>query len=445
VIIRRIALGATAAALAAAVALLGGLFSDPASSVAPRTPPPDVAAGQLLAGFSPDDTALYVRDLEQRVAGAADDSESLLLLGLAYQQRARETGDPSFYPRSEEALQRARTLLERRDPRGRKFLVVTGLGALAASRHRFHEARDLAREAVRLSPASAAPYGVLADALVELGRYRAGFRAIERMVGLKPSLASYARVSYSRELLGRPKSAIEAMSYAVEAGAANAEHAAWTSVELGNLFFSTGRLGPAERAYRQALARLPGYVHAEAGLARVAAAGARYRQAIRLYRRAVAELPLPEHAIALADTLRAAGRVAEARRAYSVVDGIGQLYRANGARTELETALFDFDQGRRVGDALARARTAYRLAPSIHAADVLAWGLYRNERCTEARTYSREALRLGTLDALKLFHRGMIERCLGNREAARRFLGRALAVNPYFSLQWVPVAERALS
>ena len=54
------------------------------------------------------------------------------------------------------------------------------------------------------------------------------------------------------------------------------------------------------------------------------------------------------------------------------------------------------------------------------------------------------ALRLGTLEAPMLFHRGMIERCLGNGGAARAFLWRALAVNPYFSLRHVPVAEAAL-
>jgi tetratricopeptide (TPR) repeat protein len=144
------------------------------------------------------------------------------------------------------------------------------------------------------------------------------------------------------------------------------------------------------------------------------------------------------------DTLRAAGRQEPARRANALVDGMARLFEANGARTDLETALFDLDQGRRLDDALARAQAAYRLAPSIHAADVVAWGLYRNGRCAEARTYSIEALRLGTLDALKLFHRGMIERCLGNREAARRFLDRALDANPHFSLRWAPVAREAL-
>ncbi|HEY3051512.1 MAG TPA: hypothetical protein VGJ40_07280, partial [Gaiellaceae bacterium] len=76
--------------------------------------------------------------------------------------------------------------------------------------------------------------------------------------------------------------------------------------------------------------------------------------------------------------------------------------------------------------------------------DVLAWALARTGRCEEARAYSKRALRLGTLDALKLFHRGMIERCLGHRAAGEPFLRRALALNPHFSILWAPAARRAL-
>ena len=75
---------------------------------------------------------------------------------------------------------------------------------------------------------------------------------------------------------------------------------------------------------------------------------------------------------------------------------------------------------------------------------MLAWALARNGRCGEAAAYSRRALRLGTQDALKLFHRGMIERCLGNRTAGAAFLRRALTLNPHFSVLWAPVARRAL-
>ncbi len=94
---------------------------------------------------------------------------------------------------------------------------------------------------------------------------------------------------------------------------------------------------------------------------------------------------------------------------------------------------------------LALARSAHRERPSIDGDDVVAWALERNGQCGEAQRYSRRALRLGTLDALKMFHRGMIERCLGNRAEAAHWFARALRLNPQFSLLWAPVARRYAS
>ena len=424
--------------VAAAAALFGGVLGgSPAGGTVAHSQ--SAAAERLVSGFAPPgDTAAYVAELEQRVAGGARDPQGLLLLGLAYQQRARETGDPSFYPRSEEALRRALAFVPA------NYLTITGLAALAASRHRFEEARALAEQAVRLNPRSAEAYGVLGDALVELGRYREAFARFDRMVSLKPTLASYSRVSYARELLGRPRAAIAAMKLAVEAGAGTGEPAAWALVQLGNLYFDSGRLLDAQRSYRAALARFPGYVHAQAAVARVAAARGHYGRAAVLYRSAVAKLPLPQYEGALGDVLQLAGRPADGDRAYGVVEATEELLRANGVRTELETALFDLDHGRDPVDALARARDAYRERRSIEGDDVLAWALYKNGRCREALTHSERALRLGTRDALKVFHRGMIELCLGRVAVGRASLARALALNPHFSLLYVPVARKAL-
>jgi tetratricopeptide (TPR) repeat protein len=123
---------------------------------------------------------------------------------------------------------------------------------------------------------------------------------------------------------------------------------------------------------------------------------------------------------------------------------IERLFEANGVRTELETARFDLDHDRNVAAALRRAVEAYRDRKSIEAEDTLAWGYYKNGRCEEALVHSKRALRLGTKDALKLFDRGMIERCLGRQQAGNAFIRRALAVNPHFSLLYAPVAREAL-
>ena len=131
-------------------------------------------------------------------AGESDDVQSLALLGLAYQQRARETGDPAYYIKSEGVLQEA-LALEPDD-----LLATSGLGSLALARHDFAGALRLGERARSLSPDTARNYGVIGDALTELGRYKDAFAAFDEMVALKPGIASYARVSYARELRGDP-------------------------------------------------------------------------------------------------------------------------------------------------------------------------------------------------------------------------------------------------
>src|SRR5207247_1348518 len=212
--------------------------------------------------------------LQTAVRTAPQDVKSLDLLGLAYQQRARETGDPAYYTKSDGVLRRA--LRFQPDD----LLATSGLGSLALSRHRFRDALALGRRARAISPTTARNYGVIGDALVELGRYREAFEAFDRMGTLRPSLASYARVAHARELLGDVQGAIEAMKLALDAAAGEPEASAWSSVQLGKIYWSTGRLEAASTLYRAALARFPGYVYAFDALAQVEAARGHLPKAI---------------------------------------------------------------------------------------------------------------------------------------------------------------------
>jgi tetratricopeptide (TPR) repeat protein len=434
----RLLIGVGAALAASGALLFGGSSRQALRPVAAHAASDQSSLGQLLAGFSTGDTATFVRRLERRVRLDPRDGQTLTLLGLAYQQRARETGDPAYYGLSGKALARAART------GGPQALLVQADASLANTRHRFREGLVLARRAVKLDRYNASAYGALGDALLNLGRYQTAFAAYDRMAVLAPGIAGFARVANARELRGHPEGAIDALQLALEADSTVPEQVAWTQVQLGNARFNMGRLGLAAQAYRLALRQLPGYVHAQAGLARVEAARGRYAAATRMLEHVTGVLPLPAYVILLGDVRHAAGDQAGARHEYRLVHAIERLFEANGVRTELQTALFDLDHGHDVPAALARARAAYASAPGIYAEDALAWGLYRSGRCAEARERSVHALHLGTRDALLTFHRGMIERCLGNHAAASSLLSRALAINPNFSLLWAPVARRAL-
>ena len=427
------------AALAATAALLGGVLRE-GPAQAPAALVSSQAAEDFKAGFALNaSTASLVIQLQSTLRATPKDQHSWALLGLAYQQRARETGDPSYYTKSGGALKRALAL----DPKD--YLVHSGLGSLALSRHRFGEALALGEKAHRLAPTIARNYGVIGDALVELGRYPEAFRAFNTMNRLRPSLSSYARVSYGRELIGHTAAAVGAMKLAVDAATDTAEPTAWTRVQLGKLYFNHGRYAAAEREFLIANRAFPNYAYGLDALAQVEAALGRYGRAIALERQAVDLIPLPQYVAALGDLYKVTGRPRLAQREYALIGAIERLLNANGVRTDLEIALFDVDHGIDLAHALDRARVGERQRPSIDGDDVLGWALARTGHCGEALHYSRLALRLGTQDALKFFHRGMIERCLGNQADARAWFRRALDLNPRFSVLWAPVAQRLAS
>ena len=431
----RLALAGTVAALAATVSLAGGALRDTAEPAAAPTPA-GPAVRQLETGFAAGDTTSLVRSLQAQLRSDPHKAQSLTLLGLAYQQRARETGNPIFYFRSERALRRSLEL------QARSGETLSALGSLALARHDFAGALTLGRRAQRLAPFTARHYGVVGDALVELGRYAEAFRAFDRMAALKPSLAVYARISYARELLGRTRGAEQAMLLALDATAGQPEPTAWTRTQLGKLYFSTGRVRAAAVQYRAALRALPGYPYALEALAQAEAARGRGARAIALAESAAKAVPLPQFVATLGDLHAAAGRNEKAGEQYRLIGAIERLLRANGVRTDLETALFNVDHGFKLAESLAIARRAHAERPSIEADGVLAWALARNGNCGEALRYSKRALRLGTRDAPKFFQRGMIERCLGRPGAAEAWFRRALTTNPHFSLIWASVARR---
>jgi tetratricopeptide (TPR) repeat protein len=351
-------------------------------------------------------------------------------------QRARETGDPSHYAQAEQAFNRAL----QDDPNDLNAIV--GSGSLALSRHQFAHALQLGERAQALNPNAAPVYGVIGDAEIELGRYDEAVATVQRMVDLRPDLASYSRVSYLRELYGDLDGAIEAMAAAVSAGAGTAENTEYVRVQLGNLYFGTGDLDAAERTYQLSLAHLPDYHFALAGLARVQAARGDLNGAVDLYARAAARLPLPELVIGLGESLEAAGRPDEAADQYALVGAMQQLFAANGVRNDLELAAFFADHGD-ADEAVTLALAGYAERPTVFAADTVAWALHRAGRSAEALPYVKEALRLGTQNSRLLYHAGVIEAAAGQIDLARQHLEQALALNPAFSPLDAPRAAAA--
>ena len=379
-----------------------------------------------------------IRDLQEQLRANPNDWQSYSQLGLAYLQKARETGDPSYYQKTEEALDKALAM------QPSDYASISAKGALALARHDFAAALEWGERAKEINPDRVYAYGVIADAQIELGRYEEAVETLQTMVNLRPDMSSYSRISYIRELYGDMEGAQEMMQLAVDSGTPNAESTAWVRTQLANLYFNTGKLEQAELEYQRTLQDRPDYVYALAGLGRVRAAQGDMEAALELLNQTIAIMPLPEFVITLGDLYQASRLQEQADQQYELVAAIETLYRSNGVDMDMEIALFNADHDRNLEETLLLARKAYATRPSIHAADALAWALYKTGNYEEAQSYSVEALQLGTRDSLKLFHAGMIALELGNKDQAREYLEQALAINPHFSILYAEEAREVL-
>jgi tetratricopeptide (TPR) repeat protein len=426
-----------AAALAVTLLLVGAVVRD-GTPRDPATRSEGAAGAVLVADPAGVSLAGSVEALQERLRRVPGDWRGFASLGLAAVARARTSGDPSWYRTAEAALAESLRLHGRDNAE-----AELGLGILALARHDFAAALTHGRRAARIDPYDADAYGVIGDALVELGRYEEAFAAFQTMVDTRPDLASYARVSYARELIGDVEGAERAMRLAFEA-AGTAADAAWAAHQLGELALGSGDVGTAAGWYRRGHALDPAYVPNLAGLGKVAWARGSVDLAIRRYREVVERMPAPEHVVALAELYMVTGRTELAAEQENVVRAMHELAAANGVNVDLELALFDADHGHPRA-ALAAARAEWARRRSVHVADALAWALYANGRYERAARLADRALELGTPNALFRFHAGMIRLALGQEARARELLREALRTNPSFSILHRATAQRTLA
>jgi tetratricopeptide (TPR) repeat protein len=347
-------------------------------------------------------------------------------LAMALAARARETSDPEFYGRALETLEQA----ERTTPGD--YQVGRARVWVLLGQHRFEEARDGARALNRRAPDDLLVYGLLGDALLELGEYQEAEEALQWMMNLRPgNVPALTRAAYLRELIGDVTGALEFMGDAFErASPEEVEDRAWIATQIAHLYLSSGRVAEAETAAQTALSLFPEYHYALAQLAGVRVAQGRHDEAVTLLRQRYAQAPHPENLYDVGRALARGGRAAEARRAFAEFEAAARAEMTGADNCNRELSAYYVNEARRPAEGLRVAELELARRRDVFTLGAHAWALHAVGRTAEARKQMEAALSVGIKDARLLYQAGVIAARAGDRTAAERYLDESLSANP---------------
>lgn len=363
-----------------------------------------------------------ISTLEMRLRKKPSDTQSSIQLAELYLQEAQRSLQEAYY------LPKAQKVLDGILARDSEDVSALTLQAsLYNTLHQFEQARDITRQLIARGKKTGYIYGILVDALVELGAYEEAVAACDEMIAIRPGISSYSRAAYLRELHGDTEGAVEAMKLAAEAGVTGEEDRSWALYQLGQLYLGSNDLESAALIFDGILDETPYYAYALGGLAQIALQRDELGEAKRGFEAAYAFVPADEFLEGLVEVHLALG---EPEEVFALEKRLEQSYRdadAMGENVRMEYADFLADIEKDLDHALQLARLEQERRPNhMHALETYAWALHKNGRSAEAIPYIERTMRLGTGDAMVHFRAAHIYQAAGDREMADLYFESAL-------------------
>jgi len=423
-----------------------GRHAAPSTSTAPSAPALPTADAALAAIPAPPAKTASDRRIARWVGMLRrnpSDDKLWVQLGDTLMQKPRETADPRYYGYAEQVYRQALTV----NPNSAG--AMTGLAWVASDRNQFDKSTEWANKAVALNPKDNTAYGLLGDADAAQGDYDAAYAHYQKMLDLRPDIASYSRGAHLLAQDGNSRKAMWLMIKAIKTGSPYSENTAWCRTQLALMLFNEGALLPAEQTLHDALKATPNDAEALAAMGTFKAARGNYSEAISSYKKSVAAAPTLASLAALGDLYQLTGDTAGAEREYAQVEALHKQDADAGVDDHMQMAQFYADHDRDLLQALQLAERS-KSSRNVSDADTLAWCYYKNGKQEEAKAAIQTALtpptsKAGlTSDAAILFHAGMIYAKAGDRVMAGKYLASALSTNPAFSLRDAKTAADTL-
>jgi pentatricopeptide repeat protein len=368
-----------------------------------------------------------------------ENAKAYALLGTGLMQRARDEGQLADYNAAHTAFTQATKL----DPKNPTYM--RSLAWSSTMFHRFGQAIELCEKALEINPQDASAYGILTDSYFELGDYDKAMDMCQKMVNLRPDLASYSRVAQMRWVMGDVKGATTMMNHAVKAGGGFPENIAWTRTQLGDMYAKSGAYKPAEQQFLLAIQAKPGYRHALAGLGRVRFAEGKPDEALKYLEEATSKEPSLPALLDLGDLYRLTGNEEKAKETYGRFEGLIKEHLKHGILgDEVMQANFALDRGGDVEEALRLMETEVQGHKNWQTYSAYAWALHKSHRHEEAAKAMKKAMRTNVQDAQLFARASNIYRANGEVEKATKFAIAAHTLNPGFDILGVHSEKQAL-
>ncbi len=348
--------------------------------------------GELASASEWTKTKEKTAELKAKLATKPQDVKTRLQLATIFITEQRITGEHHYYyPAIEKILNGVLSI----DPKN--FEANVFKASLRMSQHQFADAKKIAEEAKAINPDNAYVYGILVDANVELGNYEEAVAMSDKMQALKPSLESYSRASYLREIYGDYDGAIAAMKLAVQAGLPGSEPQSWSLNVLGDLYYNIGKLDEAEKTFEANLQLRPSYAPSMAGLAKVEMKKKNYTRALALLDSANAIMPQSSFEEQKADVYAAMGDTKKAMDKYAEVQKM-LITDANSNHHSVSLELArSFIKTNQWDSAKKYAVMEYTIRPkNIDVNNELAWIAYSQNDFAKAKEYLKTAMSTGS-------------------------------------------------
>jgi hypothetical protein len=180
------------------------------------------------------DIAKYKITVETRPT----DASAWAKLGDSLMQKARESANHQYYDWAEKAYEQSLTITPTQSD------ALTGMAWVSGGRHQFDKSIEWAQKSLALNPKDDAAYGLIGDAQLEQGDYKAALVTYQKMLDTRPNMASYSRGAHLLYLMGDTRKAMWLMTKAIKAGGPYSENTAWCNAKLAEMLMGEGPYCP---------------------------------------------------------------------------------------------------------------------------------------------------------------------------------------------------------